>query len=416
MTFEIRQRTAEEIEAYRRVSEIAFGETPSTDPASLASYEARHEIDREFGAYEGKRIVGAAGAYSVQMTVPGGGSIPTAAVTDITVLPTHRRLGIATALVRDQLERVRDRGETAAALWASESIIYGRWGYGMAIQHEMAAIDTRHTRFAYQPQASGRIRFVDADEAMSIFPGIWERARPQWPGFMTRKTSFWERNIRDIDHSKTTGEGGPFFAVYAESGSDDGFVMYRTRYGVADDTGHDEQDDGRTVAVEQLLPTTAAAHAALWRYCFDIDLFWRASFEMMPVDDPLWWMLEDPRRLKRIPYDAIWLRLVDVPAALSNRRYASTGRLVIEVDDEFCPWAGGRFELDSSEDGAGCKPTRKAPDLSMSAADLAAAYLGGTRFTPMARAARVEERSGGSLQRADAMFAADRAPWCPMGF
>ena len=406
MAIEIRQRTEAELDAFRIAADNTFGEWPRLDPESTKEWLSRHEIDRDFAAFENGRIVGTAGAYSVHMTVPGGGSIPAAAITDITVLPTHNRRGIGTMLVRDQLERIRDRGETGAALWASESIIYGRWGYGMAIQHDAVSIDTRHSRFEHHVTPRGNMRMVNIDEARRIFPGVWERATPKWPGFIARKPEFLYRTLRDPNPEASPSDGYLFLAVYEQDGSADGYVMYRVL---------PESDDHRLKVLE-LIPTSDEAHAALWRFCFDVDLFWQVTYDLVPVDDPLWWMLADPRRLKRRRYDGIWLRIVDVPGALSARKYATEGRLVIEVVDEFCPWAGGRFEIDADEDGATCKPTRREPDIVMGAAELATGYLGGGNFRAMARAARVEERSDGALQRADAMFAAERAPWCPFEF
>jgi predicted acetyltransferase len=148
----------------------------------------------------------------------------------------------------------------------------------------------------------------------------------------------------------------------------------------------------------------------------NIDLTGKIAFGKMAFDDPLWWMLADPRRLKRTAYDAIWLRLLDVPAALSARRYALPGELTVEVEDEFCPWAAGRFTLAASPDGAECKATRKKPDMTVPSASLAACYLGGARFSSLAMAGRAEENKPGALARADAMFAAERAPWCPMDY
>ena len=406
MPIEIRQRTESELETFRITSEIAFGESVRLDPESTREWLSRHEMDRDFAAFENGQMVGTAGAYSARMTVPGGGSIPVAAITDVTVLPTHNRRGIGTMLTRDQLQRVRDRGETGAALWASESIIYGRWGYGMAMQTDAVSIDTRHSRFQNQVSTGGNMRIVDVDEAARTFPGVWERATSRWPGFMTRKPEFLYRTLRSPNPEPSPGESSLFMAVYEESGSIDGYVMYRFLRGT----------DESSLKIIELIPTADKAHAALWRYCFDVDLIWRVSYDLTPIDDPLWWMLADPRRLKRTRYDAIWLRIVDVPAALSARKYASAGKLVIEVVDEFCPWAGGSFELDATETGASCMPTRNEPDLVMSAADLSAGYLGGGNFGAMARAARVEERTYGALKRADAMFAAERAPWCPWDF
>ncbi len=406
MPIEIRQRTKEELDAFRITSEIAFGEEPRLDPESTREWLSRHEMDRDIAAFENGRMVATAGAYSTRMTVPGGESIPVAAVTDVAVLPTHNRRGIGTMLMRDQLERVRDRGETGAALWASESIIYGRWGYGIAVQHDAVSIDTRHSRFEHGVAPRGNMRIVSIDEARRIFPGVWERAMHAWPGFMARKPEFHYRTLREPNPEYSPADGTLFLAIYEQAGTIDGYVMYRVLPESAE----------RRLKVLELIPTTDEAHAALWRYCFDVDLIWRVAYEYLAVDDPLWWMLADPRRLKRTRYDAIWLRIVDVPTALTARNYASAGKLVIEVVDAFCPWAGGRFELDATEAGATCRATRQNPDVAMGAAELAAGYLGGGNFRAMARAARVEERSDGALKRADAMFAAERAPWSPWDF
>ena len=413
MPFEIRLRTEEEVEPYRLAADTAFGEMPSSNPASLQGYKDRHETDRDFAAFDGNLIVGTAGAYSTRMTVPGGATIPTAAVTDVTVQPTHRRRGIGAMMMREQLQQVRERGEPAAALWASESIIYGRWGYGPAMQHHAVSIDTRHSRFDNQRAASGNVRFVDVEQALEIFPTVWDRAMSTWPGFMTRKAALWEREIRGIDQMKRPGmsrpgDDTPFFILYEEDGSPGGYAFYRTAY--------PSDPERRGIAIKEFVAVTEAAHAALWRFCFDIDLVWQVSCQSVPVDDQLWWMLADPRRLNRTPNDAIWLRIVDPPAALSARRYALPGKLVIEIVDQFCPWAGGRFELDSDEDGAVCRPTSQQPDLAMGPAEIAAAYLGGARFTDMARAARIEERSQGALKKADIMFSTQKAPWCPLEF
>ena len=406
MPIEIRQRTEEELDVYRVTSEIAFGEMPRLDPESTKEWLSRHEMDRDIAAFENGRMVGTAGAYSSRITAPGGDSVPVAAVTDVTVLPTHNRRGIGTMLMRDQLERVRDRGEPGAALWASESIIYGRWGYGMAVQHDSVSIDTRHSRFQSQVTPRGDMRIVSIDEARGIFPGVWERAMPKWPGFMSRKPEFLYRTLREPNPESGPGDGSLFLAVYEQAGAADGYVMYRVL----------PESDDRRLKVIELIPNSDEAHAALWRYCLDVDLTWKVSNDYVPVDDPLWWMLADPRRLKRTRYDAIWFRIVDVPAALSARTYASPGKLVIEIVDEFCPWAGGRFELDASEAGAICKPTRQEPDVAMGAAELATGYLGGGDFRAMARAGRVEECSEGALRQTAAMFAAERAPWCPFEF
>ena len=166
----------------------------------------------------------------------------------------------------------------------------------------------------------------------------------------------------------------------------------------------------------QLVAETDAAHAALWRFILSVDLIRTVKDRKMALDDPLWWMLADPRQLQRTPYDAIWLRLLDVPRALEARRYQAAGRVVMQVTEGFLPWAGGTFYVEGGPDGAQAGVTNEKADLVMPAATLATAYLGGTRFSELARARRVEENTAGGFALADAMFGSERAPWCPLDY
>ena len=173
---------------------------------------------------------------------------------------------------------------------------------------------------------------------------------------------------------------------------------------------------GTTVVVKELVAATDEAAGALWRYCFDLDLMTDVEAPARPVDDPLPWMLADPRRLERSVRDAIWLRLVDVVAAMKARSYSCAGKLVIEVSDSVCPWNEGRVEIDAGGEGSGCRRTQASPDLVLSVGDLASAYLGAASFATLAHAGRVDERTTGSLRLADEMFATGVAPWNPWTF
>jgi len=164
------------------------------------------------------------------------------------------------------------------------------------------------------------------------------------------------------------------------------------------------------------MAVTKEANAALWRFCFDMDLVSRTEALKRPVDDPMPWMLADPRRLERSTRDGVWVRLIDVGAALTLRRYMQSGRLVLEVRDELCPWNDGRFELDGSLEGATCRATGSSPDLALSVAALASAYLGGVSFSTLSQAGLVDECAPGALMRADCMFAVQHQPWTPQNF
>ncbi|MEX0762153.1 MAG: GNAT family N-acetyltransferase [Dehalococcoidia bacterium] len=408
MTFEIRPHAEDEMELFRATVYRGFGGHPSADPEALRQYRERGDISRTLAAFDDDEIVGTANSFLWDMTLPGGDMVPSAAVSAVTVSASHRRRGIFTSMMRRLLDDAHERDEPCAILWASESIIYGRFGYGMAIQHEHWSIETRHRTFASQPPTPGRVRFVTPEEAKRLFPGPWERERHRRPGMTNRSDVLWESRLYDPEHERWGGFGGYFHAVYEQDGSVDGYVLYRRKW-------EEQPGAGATLRIVELVTATDAAYAALWRFCLEMDLVGKVEADR-PVGEPLWWMLADPRRLRRIPFDAIWLRILDVPEMLTRRRYAAPGKLVLQVEDDFCPWAAGRYELDGGPDGARCQSTNTEPDISLSTAELAAISLGGAKLAPMARAARVEEHTAGSLARADAMFAADPPPWCPQGF
>ena len=171
-----------------------------------------------------------------------------------------------------------------------------------------------------------------------------------------------------------------------------------------------------TLTVNELMAATPEANAALWRFCFDVDLIGTTEALKRPVDDPMPWMLADPRRLQRSTRDGMWLRLVNVGAALGLRNYMQSGRLVLEIRDNICPWNEGRFELEGSSEGATCRASSSSPDLILAVSDLASAYLGAVSFSTLAQAGLVDECTPGALLRADRMFATRLKPWTPHNF
>jgi predicted acetyltransferase len=187
-----------------------------------------------------------------------------------------------------------------------------------------------------------------------------------------------------------------------------GYVTYRI---------HENWDDGlpgHTLSVEELVALNAEVRARLWQFCFDVDLVRVVSAGNVPVDEPLWWMLDDPRRLRvKGVHDLLWVRMLDVETALSARTYASDAVVVIEVVDRSCPEVAGRYRLVGGGGGAAeCRRTADPPDLVLEAADLASAYLGAVRFATLARAGLVSEVVPGALSRADSLFATTPGPAC----
>lgn len=406
MDIDIRPITPDEFGDFAVAAESAFGHQPR--PEELDNHRNVFEFDRSLAAFERGTIVATAGAVSFRLTVPGG-SLPMPGVTAVAVLPTHRRRGLLTMLMRRQLDDVREAGEPLAGLWASEGAIYQRFGYGLATFLGRFEIDRQRTAFARAVPWEGSVRQVLRDEAMRVFPPVHQRVVERYPGMIGRTTAFWEHDYADLEPHRE-GASPLFFAVYESAEGIDGYVAYRVK------VDWPEGIPSNTLHVRELMAATTEAYAALWRFCFDMDLVGTIESWGRPADEPLLHMLAHPRALRFRLGDALWLRLVDVPAALAGRRYSADGRVTFEVRDSFCPWNEGRFELAGGTDGATCRPSKKAAELILDAADLAAAYLGGTRLRALHRAGRVEEVEPGSLARADAMFAWDPPPWCAQLF
>ena len=399
MSIELRNVTAADYPAWIRAKVSGFG---FSIPESQI-LRTPVELDRSLAAYDSGRIVGTINVHSFRMRVPGGW-LPMAALAGVTVHPTHRRRGIMTRMMNRQLRDMHERGDPLTGLYASESIIYGRFGYGMATFHESWAIDRLRTQLIPSDSGAGRVDFVSRSEALDLFPRIHEESLSRRVGTVHRRAARWELALGDPQDRGCRDATRLIHAAYRDGSSVEGYVFYRIR--------HRDQ----TVAVEELCGLNSRAQRALWQFCFGVDLMTTIRARHRPLQDPLLWMLADPRHLKRSPCDSLWLRLVDAPAALSARRYASSGRLVLELEDASCPWNRGRFELEGGPDGATCRPTTRQPDLELTANELGAAYLGGVSFRTLSRAGRVHTRNSKKLSEADAMFRVDVPPWCSEHF
>ncbi len=408
MAVEIRTIAEDEVDAYFGAVSAGFG---ATDPGEdLAEWKTVAEYDQCLAAVDGDRFVGGASAYSFELTLPGGGLVPVGGVSNVAVLPTHRRQGALTGLLARQLDDLASRGQSLAILNASESRIYRRFGYGLATSAVSVQIDTRHSEYLGD-LPPGRLHLVTAEEARSIFPVFYDRWRRDHVGSLARSDAWWDIMLGPREGWKGGGEA--FHLVHEDAtGEVDGYASYQPQ----SKTEHGNFQS--VVRVRELIGATGGVEAALWRFCFDLDLVRRARSDMRPVDDPLRWWLVEPRQLSVTSLtDVLWLRIVDAAAALSERRYATEGALVIEVDDPFRPAGSGRYRLEGGPDGATCtRDDGAAADLRLDVADLGAAYLGGVSFHLLAAGGRVEELTPGAAARADALFRTDRAPYCATTF
>ena len=397
----------DEVRPYITSLRAAFGAAPPSEDEQKAADHVL-ELDRTLAVFHDRQIVGTAAIFSYEMAVPGG-SLPCGGVTRVSVQSTHRRRGLLTAMMRRQLDDMHERGEALAALYASEAPIYGRYGYGLATYLAQLEVERARGAFARPVPAPGSIRLTDVPTAVASFAQVWEQAWRHQPGMLALDQRWWRYLLADPE-SQRDGASPHYRALYSDADGPRGFALYRIKM------GWDHGFPTGELRLEFLIAATPGGYAALWRYLLDVDLIAKISSQMRPVDEPLRFLLADSRQPKASIEDGIWLRLVDVPKALAGRRYAVDGRLVLRIRDAFCPWNEGHFELDGGPEATRCQSCDTNPDLELDAADLAAAYLGGNRFRVLSEAGRVKELRPGALARADAMFAADRVPWCPSHF
>ncbi len=400
---EIRQVRDEEFFQWRIAVRGSLGDHTNLESTKFMRAH-RVEIDRLLVCMDGEVMAGSGGADSFDMTLPGGTQVPVAGVAYITTAPTHRRRGIQRNIMKRIHDDARERGDVASILWASQSSLYPRYGYGNAMPAHEWHIDLRHTKFEFSPEWSGHYVKVERDEAIPLMTEAYERARLTRPGMITRTPKRWLYEIHPIE---TKDE---FFVIYVE----DQDALAYARYTI--DKDPDDEFKG-TMHVVEAVASTDPAHAALWRYLFDQELVDDLRAHARPVDDPLVWMLAEPRRLRRRLTDAIWMKFLDVPAMLEGRTYPVEDSLVIQVTDPETNEIR-TLSLDCGPEGGRCVDTGQPPDLVMNESDLAAIYMGAVECSMLENLGFVDvsSRTPDAALRADAIFRTSPAGWNPYHF
>ena len=418
--YPIRPIADDELDSFLRVDEHAFYGSPPSESDRPILLD-RFEFDRTLAAFDGTTPAGVTMCYSFQLSVPGLQVLPAAGVTFVAVLPTHRRRGILSSMMRRQLADVRDRGEPLAVLWASESVIYSRYGYGRAswyLGYTLRRGEGTLSRTALAAlEASGdglRLRLTGPEAALPELAKVYDAVLPTRPGFFARNDAWWRSVIHDpAEHRR--GDS-PLRCLLAEDASGPrGYALYS---GV--DTWTDFLPEN-VLKVRELMAADPAASAGLWADLLSRDLTSEFRVERRPVDDPLLFQLADPRRTRPLLSDGLWVRIVDVPRALAGRRYASPVDVVLHVRDEILPANAGRWRLTTTGEASGgglaasCVPADSAADVALDVTELGAAYLGGTRLGALAGAGLAEGQPG-AVRQLSAALSWDPAPWCPRVF
>ncbi|MFF5971971.1 GNAT family N-acetyltransferase [Streptomyces sp. NPDC012769] len=409
MTTELRVLDPAAWDDWYGVLELAFGGVAEADE-ERALWRELTECERSVGVWDGDRCVGTAGAFTFRLSVPGGALLPAAGVTMVSVASTHRRRGILTSMMRRQLDDVRSWGEPLAVLTASEPEIYGRFGYGVASHAVRATIDPTRVRLVV-PEGTDEValRVTTPAEGLAATEAVYARLVAGRPGMPARRPG-WER-LALIDPPANRDGASPRQCLLAErDGEVVGYAHYaiRPKWSWAGPEG--------SVMVQQLAGLDPVAEAALWRFLCSVDLTSRVEVHSRPVDDAWQHLVTDVRRCEPTLREGLFVRLVDVGAALAARTYQAPVDVVFEVEDAFCPWNEGRWRLTGDPKGALCVRTDEAADVALSVRELGSAYLGGVSLLSLAAAGRVRELREGALVEASVAFGSPVAPWLPHGF
>jgi predicted acetyltransferase len=406
MDLTLRPIVPDEFPAFHRAAGTAFGDQ---DDGAQESERAVFEFDRSLAAFDGSTVVATSNMFTLSLRVPGG-EVACPVISFVSVARTHRRRGLLNRIMDGLLDSARERDEPLAALFASESTIYGRYGFGPATHEGGVRIERRHAAFRRDAPAPGHIRTLEATQVEAVFGEVYDAVRRQVLGMPSRSASWWRHMVLSDTPSLREGHGPKDLALHEGEDGPDGYAISRIKP-AWQETGPDG-----TLQVIELVATTPSALAGLWRYCLDADLCEHVVADRRPAAEPLAHLLADPRRLQRSPHDGLWLRFVDLPAALAARAWSGTDRLTLDVADAFRPDQGGAWTLDVTDGTAACSRAAGAPDVELDTEALAACYLGDTRPSALLAAGRLRERTQGAARRLDQLLGVPEPVWVPQEF
>jgi predicted acetyltransferase len=397
---ELRAGVAEDWDAVADLMGYVFHETWSGEVR--ATEGSVFEPERALVAEDGKLMVGHAAAYTRELTVPGA-IVPAAHVTLVGVAPTHRRRGLLRRMMERQLADIAAAGrEAVASLWASETKIYPRFGYGMAALRMAVEVMTREVTLI-APAGEGTLRLVEPAEAIAEFAQIYDRLRPAKVGWSSRDERWWAFVLDDPEsgrHGATALHG----VIHDTKNGPTGYALWRVK------EGWNQHGPDSSTQIREVAAADPQAYAALWRFLLSIDLTRSATARYLAQDEPLLHLVDEPRRLGARIGDGLWIRIIDLPAALTARRYRTDVDVVIEVTDPILSGNTGRWRLTGGPEAATCVATTEPADLACTVLELGAAYLGGTPLGSLAAAGRVRELTPGALDAASTAFGWHRMP------
>jgi predicted acetyltransferase len=398
---EIRSTTDDDVDVFLDTVHAAFARFRETPAEGEGAWWSAYEMDRNLLAVTADgRPVGTVGTYSFELTLPGEILAPAAGVTAVGVLPSHRRQGVLSAMMRHQFTELRARGDFLSVLLASDALIYRRFGYGPATYTSRVTVPRHRATFAV-PRAlgaagtAGSVELLKRAECGDLLEDVYDRYRRAQPGALSRPHRWWASGAGQPPVSRAPR----YVAVHRDAdGVADGYASYSVADGI--------------LTVDETITTDDTVFTALARFVLGHDLVTQVVFKQVPPGHPLRWQLADFRAGEvSDDTDWLWVRLLDIPRALTARGWFTDGELVLDVDD---PALGehGRYLLTVRDGKAECVLTDREPDLSLDVSDLGSVYLGGTTPGTLVRAGHIRAHHPGAATLADALFRGERAPHC----
>jgi predicted acetyltransferase len=411
MTVEIRVCPPERFTEFLKSAEVAFSDDVSDD--LIQRVEAVSDKERYLCAMENDRFVATSGVFGVGLSVPGGGDMPAGGITWVTVVPTHRRRGIMREMMRRMIDDCHRRGEPIAMLWAAEGAIYQRFGFGLATFTLNLEAETTAVGFTRDWPREGAFRLLPAGQGLELVTPIYEAARATRAGFLSRTPAWWVGILPLVEKDAKGGEARRL-VVYETADGPEAYAIYKTK------SDWNARGPKSILTLDEAMASTPRGTREIWRYLFEVDLVRTLKTWRLPFDHPIFALAAEPRRLGTTMGDGLWVRILDVAAALEGRTYGidghGNGGLTLDLRDDYCAWNAGRWRLDASDGSARVARTDLEADLALDANDLACLFMGGYTATALAGAGRVVELRPGGLALADGLFPTASQPWCPQEF
>jgi len=386
-------------EAFIRADARGFLGADPTDEVVAVDRDGIRER-RNVGVFEADSAEGAwpvatVNSWITPLTVPGG-EIDMWAISSVTVSGTHRRRGIARALLEGELRAAASAGVAIAGLTVSEATIYGRYGFASAIPVAKMTVDTRRAGWA-APTPDGRFEYVAGKQLKADLAAVHDAARSQRAGQIPGWDLRWGR-------MSGVAPGHPSVAKvrgvrYLDAqGTLQGVMVY-----TLDEIPGVFRSE---MSISLLASLTPDALAALWGFALQHDLVDRVSADLRPIDDPLPWLVVDRRGVEVRVHDHGWLRILDVAAALETRAYRAPLDLLVRVEDAL-GFAAGTWRLTIAGGRATVTPAETTTaDAVLDVGTLSALYVGGVSATQLRAAGRLNATADTAAAIDDAFRAA----------